>query len=215
MWCIKYDIGLYGMMLRSLDLLTRETQAEMEEREDRLKMKRVETLPNLKLFVNCIPVLNGQIKDGETIDLGRLQSAIAYWRGLIVECDPFAGVIHRWADDNDIHYAVYFTDPSSIPAMWKKNCLVYRPQDQKEVVCVGAARCQLDFANFHQNADYIKPRLAIIVSPSEVEWGGEPENYVHTRVDAAQWGSLFGNAWDIYQKACPPIISVRGKHGNI
>ena len=103
MWCIKYDIDLYGTMVRSMhnvppDLLTRASQAEMEEWEKRMKMKRVSGLPNLKLFAECLPHLNGPMKEGETLDLGRLQPSIGYWGGLVVECDPFEGVIHRWAE---------------------------------------------------------------------------------------------------------------------
>ena len=70
------------------------------------------------------------------------------------------------------------------------NCLIYRRKGQKEAICVGTARSQSDFGNFQKNVDLIQPFLAIIVSPSEVEWIDKPKCFVHTWVDEAQRGGF-------------------------
>ena len=125
MWCIQYDIDLYGLMLKSMRnvspaVITRASPTELQERGRRLSTKRILELPNLKLFASCIPILEGPLKEGEIVDLGKLRRNIDYWCGVLAECDPFAGTLHRWAEDNDIRYDVWFSEPQKMASMWKK-----------------------------------------------------------------------------------------------
>ena len=173
----------------SPDLITRASPKELMEWENQLTTKRVSDLSLLKSFASCIPVLDGIINEDRLVDLGRRFNPIEYWSGVLVECEPFTGMVHRWAEGNRMKYAVWFAEPPKMTAMWRKNCVTYM-KGRMEAICIGTARSQQDFGRFDQCVSYVEPRLGIIISPSELEWQSKPEKYAYTWTDAANWGRI-------------------------
>ena len=139
-WCVKYDIDLYGLMARSMrnvspDLITRASTPGLEEWEQRLGMRQLVTLDNVKEFASCVPDLADAVMEGEVLDLGLVGNQVEYWWGVIIECDPFAGAVHRWAEENRLRYAVWFTEMSKMATMWRKNCVLYKPGGEMGTIC--------------------------------------------------------------------------------
>lgn len=93
----------------------------------------------------------------------------------------------------------------------EENCVTFKAGGELEGICVGTAPSQQDFIKLEKNVEIIKPRLAVIASPSELEWGNKHAQRSANWVDAAHWVALFGNARSVYQKACPPIPTIEGE----
>lgn len=110
-----------SMRNASPDLIRRAPQPELQEWEQRMEMERLGELPSLKAFANCAPVLGGSMKDGEEeVDIGKMINQIDYRCGVLAECEPSSGTLNRWAEDNRLRYAVWFSDPQKAASLWKR-----------------------------------------------------------------------------------------------